>query len=49
MTTTLISVGILIVLFVLYGVLRPSPGCTGHCSGCDGNNSCATNAEEKHV
>lgn len=49
MMSGLIAIGIVIVLFVIYGLVRPSPGCTGHCSGCSGDHSCETYPEEKHV
>ena len=47
MINALFAIGLVIVLFVIYGVLRPSAGCSGHCIGCD--HSCDLNAEDKHV
>lgn len=48
MTNAIIAILLVIALFVIYGVVRPSPGCSGHCGSC-GKGTCETEKEEHHV
>ena len=45
MTTTLLSIGAVALLFALFGLLRPRAGCGGNCAACGGG-ACRRDARE---